>query len=144
MFYPFWCPTLDLRCQPLTLTQSLHFMSLNKLESVVSTDAWIILCMDSIQLGCDHTDSYCVSVDFAGKYRMVTINMFCSFICQSYRCWSTKSLNYWTLSSRNLMICFLGCRMYLVVVVTKDHQAWHEVAAQKIQLVSASFHTPKS
>ncbi len=58
--------------------------------------------------------------------------------------WSTKSLNYWTLSSRNLMICFLGCRMYLVVVVTKDHQAWHEVAAQKIQLVSASFHTPKS
>ncbi len=58
--------------------------------------------------------------------------------------WSTKSLNYWTSSSRNLMIFFLGCRMYLVVVVNKDHQAWHEVAAQKIQLVSASSHTPKS
>jgi hypothetical protein len=61
-------------------------MSLNKLESVVSTDAWIILGMDSIQLGFDHTHSYCVSVDFAGMDRMVTINVFCSFICQSYRC----------------------------------------------------------
>ncbi len=126
-------------------------MSLNKLESVVSTNAWNILCMDSIQNRLwPHSFIHIVLVlILLEQTEWLPSNMFCSFICQSYRCGfhlvKTKSLNYWTLSSRNLMIFFLRCRLYLVVVVNKDYQAWHEVVvAQKIQLVSASSHTPKS